>query len=239
MSEKNHSDETLGPDSLKHLADEVLVRVLVAGNQDAMEIIFDRYYRMVMNIALRIVRDAGEAQDIVQVVFTDFYRQIRLFDSRKGSLRTWLLQYSYGRSINRKEALQSRSFYDQSEFASVDPAAFASSSKVLDLDSPEATRLVEQVLATLSEHQRSVIDMVCFQGFTLAETAAITGESMGNVQHTYFRGIKKLRAYLRDADDQAQRRSQAKHQISLFRGFRKVAKEMKDTGGEIVKARAL
>jgi len=239
MSEKNHPDGSLGLDSLKHLADDELVQVLVAGNQDAMAILFDRYYHMVMNVALRIVRDAGEAQDIVQIVFTDFYRQARLFDPGKGSLRTWLLQYSYGRSINRKESLESRNFYRQSELESVDPAAYATSGKVLDLESPEAARLVEQVLATLSEYQRSVIEMVCFQGLTLAETAAITGESLGNVQHTYFRGIEKLRAYLREADEQAKKPSAAKHQVSLLRGLRKVAKEIKDTGVEIVKARAL
>ena len=54
------------------MPDAGLVRLLAGGNADAMEVIFDRYYRMVMGVALRIVRDAGEAQDVVQIVFTDF-----------------------------------------------------------------------------------------------------------------------------------------------------------------------
>jgi len=70
------------------MADAELVRLQTQRNADAMEVIFDRYYRMVMRVALHIVRDSGEAQDVVQVVFTDFYRNAKLFDAQKGSLKS-------------------------------------------------------------------------------------------------------------------------------------------------------
>src|SRR5207253_5747573 len=82
---------------LKDQPDTALVYLLVAGNADALEEIFNRHYQMVMSVALHIVRDPGEAQDVVQIVFTDFYRRAKLFDAAKGNLKTWLLQYAYGR----------------------------------------------------------------------------------------------------------------------------------------------
>ena len=240
MSENDNPNRKVDLTSLGELADSELVGLLVAGIKDAMEIIFDRYYRTVMGVALHIVRDPGEAQDVVQIVFTDFYRKAKLFDPMKGSLKTWLLQYSYGRSINRKQSLKSRHFYDQPELKSVDAIACATGGKVLDLESLEAARLIEQVLATLSEHQRAVIEMVCFQGLTLAETAGITGESIGNVQHAYYRGIEKLRSYLKGTEKKEEKTEvEAKRRVSLFRGLRKVAQEIKDREVEIVKARAL
>ena len=88
-----------------HLSDAELVRLVVMGNHDALGLIFDRYYRLVMSVALRIIHDPTEAEDIVQMVFTEFYQKAKLFDAAKGNLRTWLLQYAYGRSFNQKRKL--------------------------------------------------------------------------------------------------------------------------------------
>ncbi|HYL15110.1 MAG TPA: sigma factor [Terriglobales bacterium] len=71
------------PAALRLLFDEQLVHLLLAGSQDAMAEIFERYYRMVMRVALHIVHDTGEAQDIVQAVFTEFYQKAALFDPGK------------------------------------------------------------------------------------------------------------------------------------------------------------
>jgi RNA polymerase sigma-70 factor, ECF subfamily len=53
-------------DAVEQLSDGELVRRLLGGDQDAMAVIFDRYYRLVMSVALRILHDVGEAQDVVQ-----------------------------------------------------------------------------------------------------------------------------------------------------------------------------
>src|SRR4051794_2125179 len=110
MSDQEHPRKS-SPICLQDLDDPELVRLLVAGNRDAMEVIFDRYYRLVMRITLNIVRDTGEAQDVCQIVFTDFYRKANLFDPARGNLKTWLVQYAYGRSINNRRKLKSRGFY--------------------------------------------------------------------------------------------------------------------------------
>jgi len=110
--------------------DAELVRLLVTGNRDAMEVIFDRYYRLVMRITLNIVRDTGEAQDVCQIVFTDFYRHAKLFDPARGNLKTWLMQYAYGRSINGRRRLKARGFYEQTDIEAVNPALLVRGAKL-------------------------------------------------------------------------------------------------------------
>jgi RNA polymerase sigma-70 factor, ECF subfamily len=177
-----------------NLTDAELVAQLVAGSHDAMGAIFDRYYRLVMCVALRIVRDPGEAEDVAQVAFTDFYRNAKLFDARKGNLRTWLLQYAYGRSLNRLAGLKSRRHYDHLEYEDVEASALAErAGEHFGLTSQEARVFVGQALGQLKEKQRRVIELVCLCGLTIAEVAQVTGESVGNVQHHYYRGVERLR----------------------------------------------
>jgi RNA polymerase sigma-70 factor, ECF subfamily len=66
---------------------------------------------MMFDVALRIVRDPGEAEDVVQTVFLDVFRAMANFDSRKGILKVWLLQYAYHRALHRKRHLVSNHFY--------------------------------------------------------------------------------------------------------------------------------
>jgi RNA polymerase sigma-70 factor, ECF subfamily len=174
--------------------DAELVELLVAGNHDAMGAIFDRYYRAVMCVALRIVRDPGEAEDVAQVAFTDFYRNAKLFDAQKGNLRTWLLQYAYGRSLNRLAGLKSRRHFDHVEYDNVEASALAAGAgEHFGLTSQEAQVFVGQALNRLKEKQRRAIELVCLCGLSIAEVAAMTGESVGNVQHHYYRGVERLR----------------------------------------------
>jgi RNA polymerase sigma-70 factor (ECF subfamily) len=180
--------------ALREMADEDLVALLVAGNHDAMGVIFHRYYGLAMRVALRIVRNHSEAEDVTQTAFTDFYRNVTRFDASRGSLRTWLLQYAYGRSINRLQSLKARRHAFHVELTEVNPLELAAENQtVLKLSTEEAKFFVGQVLATLDEKYRRVIELVCYCGLTIPEVAAITGESVGNVQHHYYRSIEKLR----------------------------------------------
>lgn len=206
-------------EAVEQLSDGELVRLLLAGNQDAMAVIFDRYYRLVMSVALRIIHDVGEAEDVVQTVFTDFYQRAELFDEAKGNLKGWLLQYTYGRSFNHKRKLKNHCFYEQADLEEIDVGQRKKQpERVADLDSQDATRLVEQILPQLTEKQRSVIELVFFEGMKLSEVAARTGESPGNVHHAYYRGIDKLRAFLTESEEHSGNEAkEPKHRMSWLR----------------------
>jgi RNA polymerase sigma-70 factor, ECF subfamily len=214
--------------TVKQLSDDELARRLVSGDHDAMAVIFDRYYRLIMSVALRILHDAAEAEDVVQTVFTDFYTKAHLFDGAKGSLRTWLLQYAYGRSFNQKRKLRARGFYGQVEFDEMATGTpHLCSERVLDLDTPDACRLVEQILPSLNDKQRIVIELVFFGGFKLSEVAAQTGESLGNVHHAYYRGIERLRSALLGAGGEASDNPiRSRVRLSWFRRIRQAPQHL-------------
>src|SRR5260370_39805330 len=100
------------------LSDEDLISQLQAGNHEAMNTLFRRYYRAALMIGLRIVRDAGAAEDVMQEVFLEVFRKCHLFDAGKGSAKGRILQYAYSRSINRRQHLTLRKFYDLQAFPS-------------------------------------------------------------------------------------------------------------------------
>src|ERR1700727_3886413 len=90
------------------------------GVNDALAMLFDRYQRLVFSIALKIVRDRGEAEDVTQNVFLEVYRSVAQFDPTKGTLKVWLLQFAYHRAFNRKQYLNVRDFYNQKGTDEVD-----------------------------------------------------------------------------------------------------------------------
>jgi len=166
----------------------------MAGNDDALAVIVDRYQRLVLSVALRIVKNVNEAEDVVQSVFLDIFRKAGQFDSSRGTLKVWLLQYAYTRSINRRHYLEQRQFYSALEIEDIPPISLVtephSGSRLAPI---ETVRLVRQVLATLSDRQQTAITLIYFEGLTLAEAAQKTGETLSAVRHNYYRGLMKLR----------------------------------------------
>lgn len=178
---------------LERLTDDELMSSLQAGCHDSLAVLFDRYHRLVFSIALRIVRDRGEAEDVMQNVFFEIFRSVAQFDPAKGTTKVWILQYAYHRAISRKQYLNTRDFYnpqDEEDFADVLPRGNWNTGK---LSPGELKQLLEQGLATLSKVQRRVIKLASFEGLSMKEIAEKTGDSVVNVRHHYYRGLKKLR----------------------------------------------
>ena len=81
------------------------------GDRDALAALFRRYARIVRGLAFRVLRDASEADDLLQDIFLLVHRLCETFDSSKGSARFWILQMTYRRAISRRRYLTSRHFY--------------------------------------------------------------------------------------------------------------------------------
>ena len=88
--------------------DETLMEQLQVGRVDALAVLFNRYRRLVFTVANSILRDSAEAEDLTQDVFIEICRKAQLYDSAKGSVKTWVLQYAYHRSFNRRRYLSLR-----------------------------------------------------------------------------------------------------------------------------------
>jgi RNA polymerase sigma-70 factor (ECF subfamily) len=169
---------------------------LRAGCNDALAILFDRYNRLVLSIALKIVRDPGEAEDVMQTVFLEIFRSVAQFDPAKGTTKVWILQYAYHRAINRRQHLNARSFYDQTDLEVVEHRLPETPSTLGNLTQNELKRLLRQGLATLNGAQRQVIELASSNGLSMKEIANKRGDSLVNVRHHYYRGLQKLRSFI-------------------------------------------
>jgi RNA polymerase sigma-70 factor (ECF subfamily) len=182
---------------LQRQSDEQLMTSLQQGQNDALAILFDRYQKLVLSIALKIVRDPGEAEDVTQTVFLDIYRAVAQFDPRKGNTKVWLIQYAYHRAINRRQHLQGREFYNNKELQEEELETRPVDARApFGLSSPESKELVRQSMAALSDAQRSVIELACYEGLSMREIADRSGDSFINVRHHYYRGLRKLRSLI-------------------------------------------
>jgi RNA polymerase sigma-70 factor (ECF subfamily) len=181
---------------LKMLSDGELMTHLQMGCNDALAILFDRYHRLVLSIALKIVRDPGEAEDVMQSVFLEILRSVAQFDAAKGTTKVWILQYAYHRAINRRQHLNSRNFYNQTNVEDVEFHVSETASAPGRLTHAELKHLLWQGLATLSGPQRRVIELASSNGLSMKEIANKTGESLVNVRHHYYRGLQRLRSFV-------------------------------------------
>jgi RNA polymerase sigma-70 factor, ECF subfamily len=173
-------------------AEELLAR-LRSRDREALDALFGRYWQLVLGIALRILRDYGEAQDTVQETFFYLYRRSKLFDPAKGSAKAWIVQAALHRALDRKLYLKRRGFYAGTEIDSVHDA-FAGAT---DLDHQIGTTLnrtkLQRALDELPEDQRRTLEMFYFEGLELREIAEELNDALGNIRHHYYRGLGRLR----------------------------------------------
>jgi RNA polymerase sigma-70 factor (ECF subfamily) len=175
---------------LKDRCDEELIQQLRDGCTEALGVLFDRHFRLIFHVANKILRDRGEAEDLMQEVFLEIFRDAAKFDPSRGSGRTWILQYAYHRSLNRKKYLNVRGFYE--EIPASTPVV-ASDDHQRGLTNKEWERVIRAGMKVLTENERRTLELACFEGMLLREIATSLRESLPRVRNYYYRGLKKLR----------------------------------------------
>jgi RNA polymerase sigma-70 factor (ECF subfamily) len=182
--------------ALSALDDFALMIEVKERNGDALAVLFDRYHAVVRGVALRILRDEGESEDVVQNIFLEIYQRAGQFDPARGRFIVWLLQYAYHRSIRRKNYLVVRQFYVN--VAADDLSELEQGRLRMYTDAPQdCARFVREALALLTEPQRRTIEMVHFEGLNLKDVAARTQQTFSSTRHQYYRGMAKLKEFLR------------------------------------------
>ena len=164
-----------------------LVARIRAGDQQAMSELYDRYSKVVYAVALRVLQDAAGAEDVLQDVFLQLWRNPDAFDASRGSLAAWLAVIARHRSIDRLRKRRPET--------NIEDCVIASG---LDLrDETERALLIEKVrgaLASMSPEQRQAMELAFFQGLTHTEIAEKTGEPLGTIKTRIRSGLQQLRA---------------------------------------------
>lgn len=178
--------------------DERLMEHVQRGQGEALSLLFKRYFRLVLRVSLSILRDPGEAEDLMQEVFFEIYRKPHLFDARKGSVRTWILQYAYHRSFDRRQYLNVRKFYnahlDPTDLRELEP--FYSPNGWGGLTYEERNQMLKKAMGALTEKQKQVFHLAYFDGLLMNEIAERMGESYERTRGFYYRGLNTLRQVL-------------------------------------------
>lgn len=165
-------DRTGGGSSLEDLG---LLSEIQSGSQDAMTAFFDRYSRMVYSVALRVLNDSGEAEDVMQEIFIQVWQNPGAFVSGRGSLGGWLVVVARNRAIDK---LRRRRPSDPVEL-------FALPSSTNLAQESERALLLEKIqaaMANLPEEQRKSVELAFFEGLSHSEIAEKTGEPLGTIK---------------------------------------------------------
>jgi RNA polymerase sigma-70 factor (ECF subfamily) len=190
----NHAESgeatTVNPANTRQ-TDEVLLAEMVVGSKDALGGLFRRYRSIVLNIAQRILRDTSEAEDLCQDVFVYLFQKAKLFDSRKGTASSWIVQIAYHRAMNRRQYLTHRQHYNAQE---LDEEQIGIVRQPLLIDELAARNLLNRLRGELSQEQTETLELHFFEGYSLREIAEKTNQPLGNVRHHYYRGLERLRS---------------------------------------------
>ena len=173
-------------------ADTAVVRRIAEGDRAAMAELYDRYADAVFSLACRIVSLPADAEDVVQEVFTQAWRQAGRYDASRASAAAWLLNMTRSRAIDRLRANKTRLRVSvDDDRVAVTPAA-GHDQEQLAIGAERAAR-VRTALSRLGEAQRQVLDLAYFGGLTHGEIAARLDQPLGTIKTRIRTGLLKLR----------------------------------------------
>jgi RNA polymerase sigma-70 factor (ECF subfamily) len=174
--------------------DAELLADMRAASGDALGALVHRYSRLVHRVAADILRDATEAEDVTQEVFFEIYRKAHLYDPARGSVRVWLLQYAYHRSLRRRDSLRRRAAYRGEPIEALE---MRPSGPRRELSRDECRWMIRAGFAQLPARQRATLELVWLEGLSLSDVATRLRVSFGCARHYYYRGLARLRMWAR------------------------------------------
>ncbi|MEG9438882.1 sigma-70 family RNA polymerase sigma factor [Edaphobacter sp. HDX4] len=170
-------------------SDDSLLQRVSERDQSAMTKLFDRYGGMVYSVALRVLRDAGSAEDLLQEVFFQLWRNPTSFVSSRGSLGAWLLVVARNRAIDilrRRRPMESVDDYPLSSRENL----------ASEVERGAMMQKVRSVLTVLPPEQRNVVELAYFEGLSQTEIADRTGDPLGTVKTRIRLALMSLRKAL-------------------------------------------
>jgi RNA polymerase sigma-70 factor (ECF subfamily) len=176
-------------DTNARTSDHALVTALRSGDQGAMAALYDRYSSIVYSVALRVLQDTGAAEDVLQNIFMQLWRNPGAFDSSRGNMAAWLAVIARHRAI---DSLRRR----RPETDIEDVVVAVEPDLASDTDRSRAMDKVRGALETMPPPQRSALEMAYFEGLTHAEIAEKTGEPLGTIKTRIRTGLLSLRKVL-------------------------------------------
>ncbi len=178
--------------------DATLVQQLLQKDVSAFEQLYDRHSRAVYSLVLRILQQAGTAEEVVQDVFLQLWRNARQYDESRGPFVPWLLTLARNRALDtlRLKSERQRRREDQTEEL---PCIAASPDYEKQIDAKRHGDKVRALMASLNPQQKKAIEMAYFEGLSHSEIAAELREPLGTVKSWIRNGLLRLKEELQAA----------------------------------------
>ncbi len=182
------------PEARERSDDVALIRRMAEGDREAFGRFYDRFAPLVFTFATRLLRTRSEAEDLLQEVFLQVWRQAGSYIQERGSVEAWLITITRSRGIDKLRSIRRR----DKGFVPVEGPSGAESELKLEggQAESEAKLMVQGPLARLPEAQQKVLEMAYFDGLTQTEIAARLGEPLGTVKTRMRDGLERLRGLL-------------------------------------------
>jgi len=178
--------------------DAALVRRLLQRDVSAFEELYDRHSRLVYALALRILQQATTAEEVVQDVFLQLWRNTALYDGSRGPLVPWLLTVARNRALDQlrlKSERQRRREDQTDEF----PSVVAIPDFEGSLDEKRRAVRVRELMGSLNPQQKRAIELAYFEGLSHSEIANALKEPLGTVKSWIRNGLLRLKEGLQTA----------------------------------------
>jgi RNA polymerase sigma-70 factor (ECF subfamily) len=172
-----------------------LIRQVANQDRDAFSQLYDRFSSLVFTLAMRMLRARSDAEDLLQEVFVQVWRQARNYSTERGSPEAWIVNIARSRAIDKIRSIRRM---EKSFVLTDDPARAESSDNVESSAAESEARIaMNSALANLPDTQRKVLELAYFDGLTQTEIANRLAEPLGTVKTRMRSGIQRLRDMLR------------------------------------------
>lgn len=182
---------------LADVRDRELLRRISEGEEAAFRDLFHRYAPVAIALALRVVRQRGLAEEVVQEVFLSLWLTAERFDETRGSARAWLMGMVRNRAVDavRREQTQRRRA-DELATNDVIVVADPADEVIHQLDLPAERRALRGALDDLPPDQRRVLELMYFGGLSQSQVAERLSVPLGTVKSRTLLGMRRLRGVL-------------------------------------------
>ena len=176
--------------------DRATVARMARGDASALGELYDRHARAIYSLAVRMLSDVADAEDVVQEVFTQAWRQAGRYDASRAPVVAWLLVITRARALDRLRARRSRIVPAPIDVTTPDPVDPGPGQELQAIGHEEAARL-RAALEALPEGQREAIELAYYKGLSQSDIAEKLEQPLGTVKTRIRTGLLKLREALR------------------------------------------
>ncbi|MGG5257700.1 ECF RNA polymerase sigma factor SigK [Phycicoccus avicenniae] len=168
-----------------------LLRRSARGDEAAFAELYDATSRRIFGLVVRIVRDHAMSEEVTQEVYLDVWRTSARFDAARGSALSWLMTIAHRAAVDRVRSSEASRRRDDAHAAATQAVEFDETAEAVQ-SSLEAQR-VRKALLTLTEAQRSAVELAYLGGYTHTEVAKLLGLPLGTAKTRIRDGLIRLR----------------------------------------------